>query len=116
MAHRVAVAHDVAVLAGATAFGQTLVQERPDGVGRALVLEDEVELRAIAGREQHAAARARGHHAGEGGGHLVRPVREAFAHLEGRRAVVDSQDLDPHRVEAAHKNRSAPGSASLSAR
>src|SRR5881398_272703 len=115
MPHGVAVALDVAVLAGAGPDAQALREQRPHRFGNGVVRLGQVELGAVARREQHAAARPGGQHPLERLWHLPRRMGEALAHLEGRGAVIHAQDRDAH-VAVAQRNRWVPGVVSLSAR
>src|SRR3989454_878302 len=114
MAHRIAIALGVAVRAGVATTAQPLRQERPHDLRHGVVTLGEVEFRAIARGEQHAAARARRQHPRERPRHFPGLVREALAHLERRRAVVHAQNGDAHRL-LTQRNRWVPGAASLSA-
>src|SRR5919197_280372 len=57
MAHRLAIARNVSVLArpGGWICREPLAEQRPDDIEGGLVVGDQVELGAIARREQHAA-------------------------------------------------------------
>src|SRR3989442_760214 len=114
MTHRIAIALGVAVRAGVATTAQPLRQERPRDLRHGVVPLGEVEFRAIARGEQHAAARARRQHPRERPRHFPGLVREALAHLERRRAVIHAQNGDAHRL-LTQRNRWVPGAASLSA-
>src|SRR5207245_2900548 len=83
-----AVAVRVPELARAATLDQPLGEEGPHYLGHRVARFGEIELRAVAGREQHAAARARGEDAPKRPRHLAGGVREPLAHLERRRAMV----------------------------
>src|SRR3989454_64222 len=114
MAHRIAIALGVAVRAGVATTAQPLRQERPHDLRHGVVPLGEVEFRAIAGGEQHAAARARRQHPRERPRHFPGLVREPLAHLERRGAMIHAQNGDAHRL-LTQRNRWVPGAASLSA-
>src|SRR5437764_737522 len=89
-------------------------ERHPHALGHGAGPLGEVEFRAIARGEQHAAARTRRQHARERRRHFPGLVREALAHLERRRAVTHAQNGDAHRL-LTQRNRWVPGAASLSA-
>src|SRR5207237_1165102 len=115
--HRVPVALDAAALAGAApaALPQALREECPYRCGDGVVGLGQVELGAVARREQDTAPRSGRQHPLERARHLARRVGEALAHLEGCRTVIHAQDRDAHDA-VAQRNRSVPGAVSLSAR
>src|SRR6266550_539475 len=117
--HGVAVTRDVTVLAraGGRRRRKSLAEQRPHRLERRLVVRDQIEFGPVAGGQQHPAAGAGSHHACQRARHFVRAMREALAHVEGRRAVIHAYDLDApaHLRLTRHRNRSAPGCVSLSA-
>src|SRR5256885_1984283 len=116
-APRIAVALDVPVRAGAAPppDAQALREQRPYRFGHGVVRLGQVELGAVARREQPAAARPGGQPPLERSRPPPRRMGEALAHLEGRRAVIRAQDRDAHDAVAQRK-RWVPGVVSLSAR
>src|SRR5256885_318235 len=101
--------------ATATAADGALGQQRPSRLGHGAARLGQIDLGAVARREQHAPPRPGGQPPLERPRHLPRRMGEALAHLEGRRAVIRAQDRDAHRAVAQRK-RWVPGVVSLSAR
>src|SRR2546422_8244981 len=94
---------------------QALPEQRPDGFECGFLFADEIELRPIARREQHATLRARRHDTRQCAGHLMRAVRKALTHVERCSAGVDAEDFGADTAAVANGNRSKPGWASFSA-
>ena len=98
VSHRLTIANDITVFARSAGRrrGQALIEQRPDGFERGFLFRDEIELGAIASREEHPTLRTRCHHTRQRAGHFVRAMRKALAHVERRGTVVDAEHFDAH--------------------